>query len=76
MDAIDSWKNNKGRFNYMSLKNASTIAELEQGIDNVGNPIFVKSNLDKKIIHFGEPSRFNDEREFEFVCPEIGRAHV
>lgn len=70
-DAIESWKNNKGRFNYMSLKNATTVDELEKGMDIKGNLIYIKSNLDKQIIHFGEPSKFNDKREFEFVCPEL-----
>lgn len=70
--AIISWKNNKNKFNYMSLKNATTVKELENGMDCNGNAIFIKSNLDKSIIHFGTPSTFNDEREFEFVCPEMG----
>ena len=65
-EAYESYKSKKNKFNYMSFHKATTIEELNNGEDNFGNKIYIKSNLSNEIIYFGEPINFNDSNEFNF----------
>ena len=66
LDGLQNFESVNNKFNYMSLKKATTLNEYESGKDKFGNQLFVKNNLDKGIIYLSEPSTFNDPHEFEF----------
>ena len=71
IEARKSYIHNKNKFNYISFKEADTKEEFDEGKDKLGNPIYVKSNLENGIIYFGDPFKFNDDREFRFsILPD------
>lgn len=67
--AIETYIKCSNNFNYMSLKQ---IDKLEQLLDEdycKTHNVFVLNNLNKQIIHFGQPSKFNDPNEFVLDLP-------
>jgi len=69
-EAHKSYQELKNKYNYISLKSATTIVELDNCRDSSGKPVYVKNNLEKGIVYFGEPSTFNDKHEFELKFKE------